>query len=116
LDTTVIRYTRFISASSPAKVADRISEVIHTMGGKTVARENFKIKAQFDGNSFIAQVFADPKEEKQVVVDFRKKVGSAVEFRNLYQEIRAQLADIVLQPKSTTTTETDTTDEDMETS
>jgi len=27
-----------------------------------------------------------------------KKTGSGVEFRNLYQEIRAQLADIVLQP------------------
>jgi len=48
---------------------------------------------------------------KKVVADFRKKTGTGVEFRNLYQEIRAQLADIVLQPvskssESETTTET----------
>jgi len=38
-----------------------------------------------------------------------KKTGSAVEFRSLYQEIRAQLADIVLQPvtsKETSSSET----------
>jgi len=64
----------------------------------------------------VAQVFSDPSSDKNVVADFRKKTGSAVEFRNLYQEIRAQLADIVLQPSVTskdigsieTTTETTT--------
>jgi len=86
------------------------------MGGKTAAKENYKIKAQFGGNTFVAQVFSDPSSDKNVVADFRKKTGSAVEFRNLYQEIRAQLADIVLQPSVTskdigsieTTTETTT--------
>jgi len=116
LDTSVARYTRFASTESPTKVADRITEVIHTMGGKTAAKENYKIKAQFGGNTFVAQVFSDPSSDKNVVADFRKKTGSAVEFRNLYQEIRAQLADIVLQPSVTskdigsieTTTETTT--------
>jgi len=98
LDTSVARYTRFASTETPLKVADRIAEVIHTMGGKSAAKEHFKIKAQFGANSFIAQVFSDPSNEKNVVADFRKKTGSGVEFRNLYQEIRAQLADIVLQP------------------
>jgi len=98
LDTSVARYTRFSSAETPTKVADRIAEVIHTMGGKTAAKEHYKIKAQFGGNTFVAQVFSDPSSEKSVVADFRKKTGSGVEFRNLYQEIRAQLADIVLQP------------------
>jgi len=31
-------------------------------------------------------------------VDFRRKRGAAVEFRSVYQEIRAQLGDIVYQP------------------
>jgi len=42
-------------------------------------------------------VFRD--ESKTNVVDFRKKQGSAVHFRAIYNELRAQLADIVLQPK-----------------
>jgi len=98
LDTSVVRYTRFTSSSSPAKVVDRISEVIDTMGGKTARKDHYKVKAQFGGITFVAQVFADPSTDKNVVADFRKKTGSAVEFRSLYQEIRAQLADIVLQP------------------
>jgi len=100
LDTSIARYTRFASSASPTKVVDRISEVIHTMGGKTVRKDHFKLKSQFGAISFISQVFADPANEKNVVADFRKKTGSAVEFRSLYQEIRAQLADIVLQPPS----------------
>jgi len=111
LDASVIRYTRFSSASAPAKIVDRVAEVIHTMSGKTAVKDHFKVKAQFGPITFVAQVFLDPESEKNVVVDFRKKAGSAVEFRNLYQEIRAQLADIVLQPtvtkKSTETVETE---------
>jgi len=106
LDTSIVRYTRFTSSASPTKVVDRISEVINTMGGKTARKDNFKVKAQFGGVTFVAQAFTDPSSEKNVVADFRKKAGSAVEFRNLYQEIRAQLADIVLQPPVTKTTET----------
>jgi len=115
LDTSVVRYTRFASEGSPIKVADRISEVINTMGGKTAAKDNFKIKAQFGGVTFVAQVFADPSNEKNVVADFRKKTGPGVEFRGLYQEIRAQLADIVLQPavKSSDTVE-DTVESTLE--
>jgi len=52
LDSSITRYTRFESTASPAKVVDRISEVIHTMGGKTAAKSNFKIKVQFGANSF----------------------------------------------------------------
>jgi len=103
LDPSVIRYTRFPSTASPAKIVDRVSEVIHTMSGKTAVKDHFKVKAQFGPITFVAQVFTDPSSEKNVVVDFRKKAGSGVEFRNLYQEIRAQLADIVLQPTSTDT-------------
>jgi len=80
------------------------------MGGKTARKDNFKLKSQFGALTFVAQVFADPSDEKNVVADFRKKAGSAVEFRSVYQEIRAQLADIVLQPKSTETTVEVTTD------
>jgi len=110
LDNSVARYTRFASSASPTSVVDRISEVITTMGGKTARKDNFKLKSQFGALTFVAQVFADPSNEKNVVADFRKKAGSAVEFRSLYQEIRAQLADIVLQPKSTETTVEVTTD------
>jgi len=118
LDTTITRYTRFDSTASPAKVVDRISEVISTMGGKTASRENFKIKVQFGAISFMVQVFADPSDEKKVVADFRKKTGTGVEFRNLYQEIRAQLADIVLQPvsKSSESSETTEISKEVETS
>jgi len=45
---------------------------------------------------------------KKVVADFRKQQGTGVEFRNLYQEIRAQLADIVLQPVSKSSESTET--------
>jgi len=108
LDSSVARYTRFASSASPTTVVDRISEVIGTMGGKTARKDNFKLKSQFGALTFVAQVFADPVDEKNVVADFRKKTGSAVEFRGLYQEIRAQLSDIVLQPKSTETVEVTT--------
>jgi len=107
LDTSIVRYTRFASASSPTKVVDRVSEVINTMGGKTARKDNFKVKAQFGAVTFVAQVFSDPTNEKNFVADFRKKTGSAVEFRSLYQEIRAQLADIVLQPTVTKSTQTE---------
>jgi serine/threonine protein kinase len=102
LDASIVRYTRFASTAAPVKIVDRVSEVIQSMGGKTAIKDHFKVKAQFGDVSFVSQVFTDPSSEKNVVVDFRKKSGSAVEFRSLYQEIRAQLSDIVLQPKSDT--------------
>jgi len=108
LDLSVARYTRFGSAATPTKVIDRVSEVIQTMGGKTARKDQFRLVAQFGQVSFVTQVFADPSNEKNVIADFRKKKGASVEFRNYYQEIRAQLADIVLQPP-TTTTETEAT-------
>jgi len=118
LDTSVVRYTRFTSSSSPAKIVDRISEVIDTMGGKTARKDHYKVKAQFGGITFVAQVFADPSTNKNVVADFRKKLGSAVEFRSLYQEIRAQLADIVLQPtvKKSDTVEVSSSSSEVEVS
>jgi len=108
LDSSVTRYTRFESSAAPAKVVDRISEVISTMGGKTAPKSNFKIKAQFGATAFFVQVFGHPSDEKKVVADFRKQQGTGVEFRNLYQEIRAQLADIVLQPVSKSSESTET--------
>jgi len=60
LDTSVARYTRFASKETPTQVADRIAEVIHTMGGRTATKENYKIKAQFGSTTFVAQVFSDP--------------------------------------------------------
>jgi len=117
LDASVVRYTRFPSTATPTKIVDRISEVIRSMGGKTAAKDHFKVKSQFGSVGFVAQVFTDPSTEKSVVVDFRKKTGSGVEFRSLYQEIRAQLADIVLQPTTQTTKTLETeTSETVETS
>lgn len=69
------------------------------MSGRFATKEGFKVKVESGGVSFIAQVFADPKIEAQYVVDFRKKKGSGLQFRNVYQDIRAHLADIILQPK-----------------
>jgi len=114
LDTSIVRYTRFSSTASPGKIVDRVTEVIHTMSGKTAAKDHFKVKSQFGGISFVVQVFSDPSSETNVVVDFRKKAGSGIEFRNLYQEIRAQLADIVLQPVSTSGTKSTETVETTE--
>jgi len=99
LDTSIVRYTRFESNATPSKITDRIAEVVRSMSGKYALKDHFKVKAQFGGIIFVAQVFADPATDKHVVVDFRKKTGSGVEFRNIYQEIRAQLADVILQPK-----------------
>jgi len=99
LDASIVRYTRFESNAAPAKICDRISEVIRSMSGKTAEKDNFKVKAQFGAITFVAQVFSDSTTDKHMVVDFRKKKGSGAEFRSIYQEIRAQLADIILQPK-----------------
>jgi len=99
LDASIVRYTRFNSVTSPAKIVDRLAEVVRASGGKYATKENFKVRAQFGKVSFIAQVFSDPLSEKQYVVDFRKKTGSGEGFRTLYQEIRAQLSDLVLQPQ-----------------
>jgi len=117
LDASIVRYTRFASTAAPTKIVDRIAEVIKSMSGKTAVKDFFKVKAEFGAISFVAQVFADPSSEKNVVVDFRKKTGSGVEFRNLYQEIRAQLADFVLQPASTSksTDTVETVTEEMST-
>jgi len=63
---------------------------------------------------FFVQVFGDPLDEKSVVADFRKQKGSGVEFRNLYQEIRAQLGDIVLQPVSKSLESSESTESSKE--
>jgi len=99
LDTTITRYTRFNSTAAPSKIVERVGEVAKMMGGATGLKEGFKLKVVSSGVTFIVQVFADPKIEAQYVVDFRKKKGSGLEFRKLYDNIRAHLADIVLQPK-----------------
>jgi len=60
LDSSVTRYTRFESSAAPAKVVDRISEVISTMGGKTAPKSNFKIKAQFGATAFFCSSIWSP--------------------------------------------------------
>jgi len=107
LDETVTRYTRFNSTATPQKIAERVGEVVRSMRGKYSSKPGYKLKCQFNRNVFLVQVFADPKIPAQFVVDFRKKTGSAVDFRGLYQDIRAQLADIVLQPPGKPDTPTD---------
>jgi len=99
LDPTITRYTRFNSIAAPSKIVERIGDVVRLMSGRFATKEGFKVKVESGGVSFIAQVFADPKIEAQYVVDFRKKKGSGLQFRNVYQDIRAHLADIILQPK-----------------
>jgi len=114
LDPTMVRYTRFNSTAAPSKIVDRVSEVVKMMGGRFSAKEGFKLLVESTGVSFIAQVFADPKIEAQYVVDFRKKKGSGLEFRNIYQDIRAHLADIILQPKKIESSEPSETTKTME--
>jgi len=98
LDETITRYTRFNSTATPQKIVERVSDVVRSMKGKLSLKPGYKIKCQINRSVFLVQVFADPKITSQCVVDFRKKTGSAVDFRAHYQDVRAQLVDIVLQP------------------
>jgi len=106
LDTTMIRYTRFNSVTAPSKIIDRVSEVIKKMDGRFSVKSNYKLKVECGTIAYFVQVFADPKVESQYVVDFRKQKGSGLEFRATYQDIRAHLADIILQPKKVESSET----------
>jgi len=60
---------------------------------------NIVLKLYLGMYSFFIEIFSSPDSKDSYVVDFRKKQGSAEEFREYYQYIRAQLADVVLQPK-----------------
>jgi len=93
------RYTRFTSTAAPSKIVERVGEVLKTLSHKFSSRDNFKLKVESSGLSFVVQVFSDAKIDDQYVVDFRKVKGAGSEFRSAYQEIRAHLADIILQPK-----------------
>jgi len=104
LDTSITRYTRFNSTASPSKINERLGEVLKKLGIRYSKKENFKLKIQSGMVLMIAQVFADPTTDDHVVVDFRRKQGPTEEFRSTYQEIRAHLADIVLQPKESSKT------------
>jgi len=105
LDEKLVRYTRFSSVATPSKIMERVGEVVKTLGIKFSQRNSFKLRIESGSLSFFVQVFADPKIDAQFVVDFRKQKGSGSEFRSLYQEIRAHLADIILQPKKDSTVE-----------
>jgi len=98
-DETMTRYTRFTSTAAPSKIVERVGEVLKTLSHKFSSRDNFKLKVESSGLSFVVQVFSDAKIDDQYVVDFRKVKGAGSEFRSAYQEIRAHLADIILQPK-----------------
>jgi len=111
-DDTIVRYTRFNSVAAPSKIVDRVSEVLKSMSIRFSAKDNFKLKVEAGGIAFYVQVFADSKIESQYVVDFRKQKGSGLAFRTLYQDVRAHLADIILQPKKVEeTSETSETSE-----
>jgi serine/threonine protein kinase len=97
-----VRYTRFDSKVSPSQILERLVEVITSNDGKSSeGKDSYKVKAEFQSPAikFVAEVFAHPSSAGVYVVDFRKKEGEAVAFRELYQDLRAQLADVVLQPK-----------------
>jgi len=97
----VVRYTRFETTLSPLRAIERVQDVILSNSGKVSdCKDEYKLKAAFGHVSFVVEVFASPDSKEAHVVDFRKKKGTAEEFRELYQEIRAQLADVVRQPKS----------------
>jgi len=96
----VVRYTRFDTSLAPQRVIERLSDVILSNGGKlSEVKDEYKVKAVFGDVRFVAEVFSSESKDL-FVVDFRKKQGSAEQFRELYQDIRAQLADVVLQPKA----------------
>jgi len=106
LDDTLVRYTRFNSTAAPSKILERVEEVTKALSLKSsTKKEKHKIRVEFGSLVFVIQVFADPKIEAQYVVDFRKQKGSGSEFRSTYQEIRAHLADIILQPKKAESSE-----------
>jgi len=95
-----VRYTRFDSNLAPDRILERVCDVIGSSGGKFVESKGaFKMKANFGRTTFVIEVFAHPEAKDAFVVDFRKKQGSGVEFREFYQDIRSQLVDVVLQPK-----------------
>jgi hypothetical protein len=92
----------FDSKVSPSQILERLVEVITSNDGKSSeGKDSYKVKAEFQSPAikFVAEVFAHPSSAGVYVVDFRKKEGEAVAFRELYQDLRAQLADVVLQPK-----------------
>jgi len=96
----VVRYTRFDSSLSAPKIMERLGDVIVSNNGKMLEiKDEYKIKAIFGDVRFVVEIFAHPELKEAYVVDFRKKEGSAEVFRELYQDLRAQLPDVVLQPK-----------------
>jgi len=99
-DSTVARYTNFRSEASPSSIIQRLREVITMLNGKLAASPGYKLRVEFSDASFFVQVFSDPKNSKQYVVDFRRKMGQAMLFRSRYQEIRSRLSDVILQPKT----------------
>jgi serine/threonine protein kinase len=97
-----VRYTRFESKISPDRIIERLADVVTGNEGKSSEnKDSYKLKAEFNipRTKFVAEVFAHPTAEGVYVVDFRRKEGDAAAFRGLYQDLRAQLADVVLQPK-----------------
>jgi serine/threonine protein kinase len=95
------RYTRFDTTLAPAKAMERLGDVIVSNGGKMLEmKDEYKIKAIFGDVQFVIEIFAHPELKEAHVVDFRKKQGSGEAFREFYQDLRAQLPDVVLQPKA----------------
>jgi len=93
-----VRYTRFQSDAAPQKILCRVVDVIRASGGKwDEAKDCYRLQGAFEKTEFVVEIFRD--ESKTNVVDFRKKQGPSMHFREIYNEIRAQLSDIVLQPK-----------------
>jgi serine/threonine protein kinase len=102
-------YTRFESASAPGAVLDRVVATLDKMGWKSSVEESmYKIKAKIltkEGILTMAvQVFSAPGSSPSSapisVVEFRRRNGDSIQFRNLYADIRGVLNDLVIQPKS----------------
>eukprot|EP00457_Paulinella_chromatophora_P012924 gb/GEZN01013178.1/.p1 GENE.gb/GEZN01013178.1/~~gb/GEZN01013178.1/.p1 ORF type:complete len:175 (-),score=30.50 gb/GEZN01013178.1/:106-630(-) len=96
LDTTVPRYTRFLSKQAASAIIKRILEVAKANGGRTAeSDESFSAAIEMRGVHFVAEVFKG-ETEGSLVVDFRRKKGDSTEFRKLFTDIRAQLPDLLV--------------------
>jgi len=105
LPTDVARYTRFDAKTdlTPEVIIGRVADVIKSNGGKIEeSKEAYKLKGALGSSTFIAEVYHDPassEKSRRYIVDFRKKLGAAEDFRASYVHIRQQLVDVVHQPK-----------------
>jgi len=101
-------YTRFESDKTPSVVLARLQAVFKGMNVQYSLDEgSYKMKARMLTNlwgnvHFTAQVFADADSKSGVatIVEFRRRQGDSIPFINLYEDVRAQVSDVVRPLKS----------------